>query len=74
MHLSFEPRCEKTGQSSEFPTMSETNRTVQPQKMARDLKFGMLVAERLYYPYSETKALISFVVTIVTNEPRHVLR
>ena len=31
----LEPRCEKTG----FLTKSHTNRAVQPQKMARSLKF-----------------------------------
>ena len=30
-----EPRCEKTG----LPTWSDTNQAVQPQKMARGLKF-----------------------------------
>ena len=34
----YERRCEKTGQSSGFPTRSDTNRAVQPQKMARGLK------------------------------------
>ena len=33
----YEPRCEKTGLG--VPTRSHTNRAVQPQKMARDLKF-----------------------------------
>ena len=33
-----EPRCEKNGLSG-FPTRSDTNRAVQPQKMARGLKF-----------------------------------
>ena len=35
---SNEPRCEKTGLQG-FPTMSDTNRSVQSQKMARGLKF-----------------------------------
>ena len=35
--ISYEPRCEKTGPG--FPTRSDTNRAVQPQKMARGLKF-----------------------------------
>ena len=34
----YEPRCEKT-RSSGFSTRSDTNRAVQPQKMARGLKF-----------------------------------
>ena len=42
-------------QSSGFPTMSDTNRAVQPLKLARGLKFRIKVAERLYYPYSENK-------------------
>ena len=33
----YEPRCEKTGLG--FPTRSDTNRSVLPQKMARGLKF-----------------------------------
>ena len=37
------------------PTRSDTNRAVQPQKMARGLKFGIKVVEGLYYPYSENK-------------------
>ena len=36
-----------------FPTSSDTNRTEQPQKMARSLKFLC----------SENKAMISFAVT-----------
>ena len=38
-----------------FTTRSDTNRFVQPQKMARGLKFRMLVVEELYYPYSKDK-------------------
>ena len=41
--------------SSGFPTRSDTNRAVQPQKMARSLKFRIKVVEGLYYPYSENK-------------------
>ena len=41
--------------SSGFPTRSDTNRVVQSQKMAGDLKFRIKVAEGLYYPYSENK-------------------
>ena len=38
-----------------FPTWSDTNRAVQPQKMARDLKFRIYVVEEVYYPCSENK-------------------
>ena len=38
-----------------FPTWSDTNRAVQPQKMARDLKFQIEEVEGLYYPCSENK-------------------
>ena len=50
----YEPRCEKN-RSSGFPTKSDTNRAVQPQKMARGLKFRIEVVEGLYYPFSENK-------------------
>ena len=33
----------------------DTNRAVQPHKMARGLKFRPYVVEGLYYPYSENK-------------------
>ena len=33
----------------------QKNRAVQPQKMARGLKFRIKVVEGLYYPYSENK-------------------
>ena len=36
----YEPHCEKTGLWF-FLTRSDTNRAVQPQKMARGLKFRM---------------------------------
>ena len=36
-------------------TRSDTNRAVQTQKMARDLKFRIMVEEGLYYSYSENK-------------------
>ena len=49
---SNETRCEKTGLRGFRP---ETNRAVQPQKMARGLKFRINVEEGLYYPYSENK-------------------
>ena len=41
--------------SSGFPTRSDTNRAVQPQKMARGLKFRIYEEEGLHYPYSENK-------------------
>ena len=50
----FEPRSEKTGLRG-FPTRSDTNQAVQPQKMARGLKFRIKVVEGLYYPSSENK-------------------
>ena len=42
----YEPRCEN--RSSGFPTRSDTNRAVQPQKMARGLKFCIYEVEELY--------------------------
>ena len=48
--------------SSEFPTRSDTNRAVQPQKMDGDLKFCIQEVEGLCYLCSKTKALISFEV------------
>ena len=38
-----------------FPTRSDTNRSVQSQKMVRALKFWILKEEGLYYPCSENK-------------------
>ena len=38
-----------------FPTWSDTNRAVQPQKMARGLKFRTVKVEGLYSLYSENK-------------------
>ena len=38
-----------------FPTRSDKNRAVQPQKMARGLKFRILEEEGLYYTCSENK-------------------
>ena len=35
--------------------MSDTNRAVQPHKMARGLKFRIYVETGLYYPYSKNK-------------------
>ena len=49
-----EPRCEKTGLRG-FPTRSDTNQAIQPQKMARSLKFWIKKGKGLYYPCSETK-------------------
>ena len=46
-----------------FPTRFRTNRAVQPQKMARGLKFQIQEVEGLYY-VAKTKALISCVVTM----------
>ena len=45
------------------PTRSDTNRTVQLQKMVRGWKFWILKVEELYYPCSKIKVLISFKVT-----------
>ena len=50
----FEPRCEKTGLQG-FPTRSHTNQAVQPQKIARGLKFITWEVEGLYRPCSENK-------------------
>ena len=41
--------------SSGFPTRSDTNPAVQPQKMARGLKFWIYEAEGLYYLCSKNK-------------------
>ena len=38
--------------SSDFPTRSDTNLTVQAQKMVGGLKFWILKVEGLYYPCS----------------------
>ena len=38
-----------------FPTWSNTNQAVQPQKMARGLKFRIWKVEGLYYLCSENK-------------------
>ena len=50
---SNEPRSEKTGLRG-F-RLSDTNRAVQPQKMARGLKFRILKVVGLYYLCSENK-------------------
>ena len=44
---SYEPRSEKTGLWG--------FRAVQAQKMARGLKFRIMVVEKLYYPFREIK-------------------
>ena len=49
-----QPRCEKNGLRG-FPTRSYINWAVQPQKIARGLKFGIYEVEELYYPCSENK-------------------
>ena len=41
--------------SSGFPTKSDTNWSVQLQKVARNLKFRIHAEEELYYRYSENK-------------------
>ena len=41
--------------SSGLSTGSDTNRAVQPQKIARGLKFQVSEVEGLYYPCSENK-------------------
>ena len=38
-----------------FPTWSDTNQAVQPQKMARGLKFRIKKVEKWYYLCSENK-------------------
>ena len=38
-----------------FPTRSDTNHSVQPQKMTGGLKFRIYEVEGMYYPCSENK-------------------
>ena len=38
-----------------FPTRSDTNQAVDPEKMARGLKFQIYIEEGLYYPCRENK-------------------
>ena len=45
-----------------FPTRSETNRAVQQQSKARDMKFRIWKVDGFYY-VAETKTLISCAVT-----------
>ena len=54
----------RENRSSGFPTRCHTNQAAQRQKMARSLKFCILVEEKMYYPFRKTKALISFAVTV----------
>ena len=42
-----------------FPNRSDTNRSVQFQKMARDMKFWIKKVEELYYPSSENKFAVT---------------
>ena len=49
---------------SGFLTRSNTNRAVQPQKMARGLKFRILEVVGSYYLSIEKKALISCAITV----------
>ena len=53
--------------SWEFLTRSETNRAVQPQKMARGLKFWVEEVEGLYYLCSHSLCLYRFVSYLVGN-------
>ena len=50
----YVPRCEKTGLRG-CTTRSHTNQAVQPQKIAKTLKFRIYIEEGLYSPYSENK-------------------
>ena len=45
----------RENRSSGVPTRSDTNLPVQPQKMAKCLKFGILIEEGLYHLSSENK-------------------
>ena len=49
--------------SSRFPTRSDTNRAVKPQKIGRGLKFLIYEEEGFYHLCSVNKALISCTVT-----------
>ena len=54
----------RENRSLECPTRSDTNRSVQRQKIARGFKFRIYEVEGLYYPcIAKTKVLISFAVT-----------
>ena len=43
-----------------FPTRTDTNRAVQPRKIARGLKIGIQEVEGSYYPCSENKGADQF--------------
>ena len=49
--------------------VSDTNRSVQPQKMARGLKFRVKVVQGLYYPYSENKGADQLRSYCATDKP-----
>ena len=48
-----------------FSTMSHTNQAVQPQKMARSLKFGIYEVEGLYFLCSENKGAAQLICIFV---------
>ena len=50
-------RLRKKQQSLGFPTMSDTNQTVELEKKARRLKFQIYVEEVIYYPCSLAKII-----------------
>ena len=55
-----------------FSTSSDTNRTAQPKKMDRVLKFQIYEVNGLYYLCSENKELIcAFVFCICKNKFSH---
>ena len=45
----------RENRSSGFPIRSDTNPSVQPQKMARSFEFWIYMEEEFYYPCSENK-------------------
>ena len=51
----FEPRCCEKTDIRGVPTRSGTNQAVQPQKMARGLKFRIYEVEELFYLFSKNK-------------------
>ena len=51
--------------SSGFPTRYDTNRNVQPQKIARGLKIRIEVVEGLYYLCSENKGADQLICGLV---------
>ena len=51
--IKYEPRREKP--VSGFPTMSDTSRAVQPQKMTKGMKYVIKKVEGLYYLWRENK-------------------